>query len=126
MHFHHTKTEDIINRGGGILGMELHNALADDSLDEKSNVEVYCDAQRRVVKAGEMMELQPGESITLTPRMYHRFTASEKAGVLICGEVSTVNDDNTDNRFAEPIPRFADIDEDEDPLYLLCNEYPGQ
>lgn len=40
------------------------------------------------------------------------------------GEVSKVNDDNQDNCFLEDAGRFPDIDEDEDPLYLLCNEYP--
>jgi D-lyxose ketol-isomerase len=66
--------------------------------------------------------LQPGESITLTPRLYHRFWASKEDGALVCGEVSSVNDDNTDNFFAEPVKRFADIEEDEPPRYLLSNE----
>ena len=39
------------------------------------------------------------------------------------GEVSAVNDDKTDNYFAEPTARFADIEEDEPILYPLCNEY---
>jgi len=38
--------------------------------------------------------------------------------------VSSVNDDNTDNRFAEQSSRFSDIVEDEEPRWLLCNEYP--
>jgi len=33
-------------------------------------------------------------------------------------------DDNTDNRFYEPVGRFPAIEEDEAPLHLLCNEYP--
>ena len=36
-----------------------------------------------------------------------------------------VNDDNTDNRFYEQMGRFLTIEEDEPPLYLLCNEYPA-
>jgi D-lyxose ketol-isomerase len=39
------------------------------------------------------------------------------------GEVSQVNDDNTDNRFFEPVGRFPEVEEDEKPLYLLGNEY---
>ena len=35
-----------------------------------------------------------------------------------------VNDDNTDNRFLEGMGRFSAVEEDEAPLYLLCNEYP--
>jgi D-lyxose ketol-isomerase len=40
------------------------------------------------------------------------------------GEVSAVNDDDTDNRFYEPLPRFSTIEEDEPPYYLLCTDYP--
>jgi D-lyxose ketol-isomerase len=43
----------------------------------------------------------------------------------LIGEVSSVNDDATDNRFYTPLPRFPDIEEDEAPAHLLCNEYPG-
>ena len=123
LHFHWSKTEDIINRGGGILVMELYNSLPDDQVDKVSPVQVYCDGSRREVGAGEIFDLGPGESITLTPRMFHRFWAKKDGGILICGEVSTVNDDHTDNFFAEPISRFADIEEDEPPAYLLSNEY---
>ena len=38
--------------------------------------------------------------------------------------MSMVNDDTTDNRFYDKLPRFAEIEEDEAPAYLLCNEYP--
>ena len=122
LHYHESKTEDIINRGGGILMMELYNSLADGSVDRDSAVDVYCDSVPRTVPAGEPFDLGPGASITLTPRLYHRFWASAEAGVLVCGEVSTVNDDNTDNIFAEPVARFAQIEEDEPPLRVLCNE----
>jgi D-lyxose ketol-isomerase len=40
------------------------------------------------------------------------------------GEVSTVNDDENDNRFLEPLGRFSEIVEDEPKYRLLCNEYP--
>ena len=39
------------------------------------------------------------------------------------GEVSLVNDDDHDNRFLEPVGRFADIEEDEPPIFLLRNDY---
>ncbi len=65
--------------------------------------------------------LEPGESITLPTRQYHKFWG-EGSRVLV-GEVSNVNDDNIDNRFYEPVGRFPDIEEDEEPLYLLCNDY---
>ena len=124
LHFHESKTEDIINRGGGVLVIELYNALPDDSVDRESPIEVYCDSIKRTPPAGRAFNLYPGESITLPPRLYHKFWAKPDAGVLICGEVSTVNDDNTDNCFAEPVSRFADIEEDVEPYRLLGNEYP--
>ena len=39
------------------------------------------------------------------------------------GEVSLVNDDDTDNRFLEPVGRFAEIEEDEPPIFLLRDDY---
>jgi D-lyxose ketol-isomerase len=34
-----------------------------------------------------------------------------------------VNDDDTDNFFLDPLPRYPEIAEDEPPLRMLCNEY---
>ena len=45
--------------------------------------------------------------------------------VVLLGEVSQCNDDNTDNRFNPPMGRFPTIEEDEPPYRLLCNEYPA-
>ena len=123
LHFHETKTEDIINRGGGILMMELYNTNADNTMDTATPVTVFADGVETTYEAGKPFAMQPGESITLTPRVTHRFWASEDGGVLICGEVSSVNDDVTDNVFFSPVARFADVEEDEAPLYPLCNEY---
>lgn len=120
MHFHWHKTEDIINRGGGRLVIQLYNATEDDRLAD-TDVSVSVDGVRRIVKAGDCVTLAPGESITLTPRLYHKFWGADSP--VLVGEVSAVNDDQTDNRFYEALPRFAAIDEDEAPLYPLCNEY---
>ena len=46
-----------------------------------------------------------------------------KGGDVLVGEVSTVNDDNTDNYFQDPIGRFAEIEEDVEPLNLLVSDY---
>lgn len=121
VHYHAVKTEDIINRGGGDLVMKFYNAHEDGSVDYESDVTVYSDGLKMVVKAGEEVVIKRGNSVTITPRMYHIIAA--KNGALIAGEVSSVNDDKTDNYFAEPVSRFADIEEDEAPLYPLCNEY---
>jgi len=121
MHFHWNKVEDIINRGGGRLVIELYNATADDGLAD-SAVTVSIDGTRRVVKAGDQVQLAPGESITLPPRLYHKFWGAQDR--VLVGEVSLVNDDRTDNRFYEPIGRFPEIEEDEPPLHLLVTDYP--
>ncbi len=122
-HFHYTKTEDIINRGGGILELKLYIAKEDYTVDYDLDVIVYFDGIKRVVKAGEPIEITPGNSVTLTPFIYHNFGAKKGAGELIVGEVSSVNDDNTDNHFSEKLNRFAEIEEDETALHPLCNEY---
>lgn len=66
--------------------------------------------------------LPPGQSICLVPGLYHEFWP--EGGTVLIGEVSAVNDDTTDNRFTEEVGRFPEIEEDEPPLYYLCNEYP--
>lgn len=120
LHFHWVKTEDIINRGGGKLMIELYNATPDEQLDD-TPVTVRTDGVVRTVPAGGVIALAPGESITLPPHCYHKFWGAE-ARVLV-GEVSTVNDDSADNRFYEPVGRFPQIEEDEAPTYLLVGDY---
>lgn len=121
MHFHWRKAEDIINRAGGDIAVELYNASKTEALDD-TDVSVSVDGVRRVMKAGAVVVLKPGESICLTDHVYHRFTG--RGSKVLLGEVSTVNDDKTDNRFLEPLGRFPKIVEDEPPVHLLCNEYP--
>ena len=124
-HFHWLKMEDIINRGGGRLILELWNAEPDtEQVDEVNEVIVSIDGIERTVSPGEKVILEPGESITLPPFMYHRFYAAPGGGMVLGGEVSRVNDDARDNRFLQPLPRFPAIEEDEQPLFLLCTEYP--
>jgi D-lyxose ketol-isomerase len=123
LHFHFTKTEDIINRAGGMLAMKLYNALPNYEIDNENPVSVYCDGIKKTAAPGETIIVRPGSSISLTPYMYHKFWALEGEGDLICGEVSSVNDDNIDNYFYDKMPRFGDADEDEAALLPLCNEY---
>ncbi len=121
MHFHWNKSEDIINRGGGILIIHVYED--DNGGLGKKDVLVNSDGRSYYVKAGTGIELKPGESITLWPHQYHDFDVKAGTGDVLIGEVSMCNDDNTDNRFYEPIGRFSTIDEDENPYRLLCNEY---
>lgn len=124
MHFHFKKMEDIINRGGGTLMMQLYNSTPEGELDRTGEVRAVSDGVALAVPAGTVLELEPGQSVTLTRGMYHAFWAKEGTGPVLVGEVSQCNDDNTDNRFLEQMGRFPQIEEDEPPLRLLCNEYP--
>ena len=100
MHFHWSKMEDIINRGGGNLVIELYQSDNKEDFSPE-DFEVKVDGVSRTVKAGDSVILEPGESICLTQGLYHR----------------------TDNRFKEPVGRFPDIIEDEEPLHLLAADY---
>lgn len=122
MHFHWYKMEDIINRGGGNLMIKLYNSTADEQLAD-TEITVSMDGERRTYPAGSVVRLMPGQSITLTPGLYHRFWGEEGTGTVLVGEVSQCNDDSADNRFYDPVGRFPQIEEDEAPLHLLCNEY---
>lgn len=121
MHRHVVKAEDIINRGGGTLCIKLFASAPDGAIDEAAPVSVPTDGIVRALPAGDVLKLSPGESVTLMPGVWHAFWGEGK-DVLI-GEVSTVNDDLTDNIFAEPIARFSDVEEDEAPVRLLVSDY---
>lgn len=123
MHFHWGKMEDIINRGGGTLAITVYGADQDDEtkLSDKP-VSVSLDGVLRTYNAGDCLRLHPGASITLPPYVYHTFWA--EGGQCLVGEVSSVNDDTSDNCFLEAVGRFPEIEEDEPPLFHLCTEYP--
>ena len=123
-HFHWYKMEDIINRGGGNILIRVYNSLPDESVDKTGDVTVHTDGLTRVVPAGTQIRLTPGESLTITQGMYHDFEVEPGTGAVLIGEVSQCNDDTTDNRFNPPAGRFPQIEEDEPPYRLLCNEYP--
>ena len=124
MHFHWSKMEDIINRAGGNVLIRVYNSNADEEIDRESPVAVHVDGRESVVPAGTQVRLCPGQSITITPYLYHDFTVEPGGGPVLLGEVSQCNDDEHDNRFSPPVGRFPTIEEDEPPYRLLCNEYP--
>jgi len=120
MHFHRVKMEDIINRGGGKLVVQLYNSTSDEGLDS-SDVVVSMDSLKYTIQAGGKVILHPGESITIPQYCYHTFWAEESRTLV--GEVSLVNDDNLDNRFYEQMDRFSIVEEDELPFRLLVSDY---
>src|ERR1700722_19640729 len=95
MHCHALKAEDIICRSGGTLLIKVNNRAPDGALHR--------------VKAGHIFRLSPGTSITLTPQLLHEFWAEPGTGISIVGEVSSVNDDDTDNYFVGKVGRSPAI-----------------
>jgi D-lyxose ketol-isomerase len=122
MHYHWSKMEDIINRGGGNLVIELNNSTPDSQFNA-TPVHFKTDGVKRSVNAGGKVILTPGESICLEQGMYHRFYGETGKGKVLVGEVSMVNDDASDNCFYEKVGRFPEIVEDEKPLHLLVSDY---
>ncbi len=146
-HYHWYKQEDIINRGGGNLMIKVYAADENDEFSS-DDVEIQVDGRHYKVPAGSVIRLTPGMSMTNTRKLYHAFWGEEGHGKVLVGEVSQCNDDSKDNRFYEPVDRmpylgemknvslsdnirffdsvgrFPEIEEDAEPKYLLCNEYP--
>ena len=123
MHYHLLKMEDIINRGGGNLVMKVYNSTKKGRLSA-SEVILSIDGVKKRFPAGSEVVLSPGESVSVPPFLYHSFYARKGKGKVLAGEISAVNDDRTDNFFLEEAGRFPEIEEDAEPEFLLCNEYP--
>ena len=122
MHFHWNKMEDIINRGGGNLVLELYKSDKNGSLSYEE-FDIQIDGIKHHLNSNSKVVLTPGERISLTQGIYHRFYGEPGKGKVFVGEVSALNDDTSDNRFLEPIGRFPEIEEDEAPIHLLAADY---
>ncbi|SFH35262.1 hypothetical protein SAMN04488020_110168 [Palleronia marisminoris] len=121
MHTHVVKAEDIINRGGAILAVELFGSTPDGEFAPDAGGTVLCDGVEHTFTPGEVLQLAPGQSVTLRPGDWHAFWGD--GGDVLVGEVSTVNDDETDNIFRDPIGRFAQVEEDEPAYRPLVSDY---
>jgi D-lyxose ketol-isomerase len=112
-HTHKKKKEDIICRWG-----ELAIRL---SPSEAAEAFVKVDGEVVAVTGGVTMNLTAGQRITLYPGTFHEFAPI--SAECIIGEVSTANDDLTDNVFRNAaIGRFASIDEDEPAIVPLVSD----
>jgi D-lyxose ketol-isomerase len=124
MHTHVIKAEDIINRGGATMVVELYGSDDRGNFAEDRGGSVMCDGIETPFAPGDKLRFEPGQSLTLMPGDWHAFWG--EGGDVLIGEVSTVNDDETDNIFREPIGRFSKIDEDAEPLRLLVSDYKNR
>ncbi len=121
-HFHYSKMEDIINRGGGTLEITLYNS--DEKEDfAKTDVTVTLDGKQITVKAGSKITLEPGQSVTLLPHQYHSWKGIAGTGDIAVFEVSKANDDNLDNHFYDKTPWVPHVEEDEPIQYLVFDDY---
>lgn len=103
-HHHRRKKEDIICRWGR-LAIRCHAAGG-------GAVALRRNGSETVVEPDQPLVLEAGERVTLVPGVVHAFWP--ESDECIIGEVSTQNDDVTDNVFEDPrIGRFPGILEDE-------------
>ena len=123
LHFHWYKKEDIINRGGGNLVIELFRADPENKKIAGGTFDIEVNGFKRQMTSGEKLLLSPGESVCFEPIHAHRFYGEKGSGIVLAGEVSMVNDDSSDNCFIDKQIRFDVIEEDEKPRYLLVNDY---
>ena len=131
LHFHRHKMEDIINRGGGNILVRLYKANEEGQCsDAVFNMQV--DGVTREIKPGQILRLEPGQSLCIPPYNIHQFWGEEGTGIKIgngrytvSGEVSRVCGDWNDNCWLEPCERFIQVENDESPIHYLVHEYPS-
>ena len=134
-HYHWSKMEDIINRGGGDLEITLYNATPEDFADveggragkpgtfDTTPVTVSMDGTDVTVPAGGKVTLKPGQSVTLKPGQYHSWQGVPGTGTVMLFEVSTCNDDTIDNRFHTAGGRIPEVEEDEPARHIMFADY---
>ena len=117
-HCHACKTEDIIARHG-VLRIQLWAGKPEASTGKPLILKV--NGREREFMSGNVIDLQPGWRIKLTPGVYHEFAPATEECII--GEVSTANDDSNDNFFINPmVGRYPEIDEDEPALVRLVSD----
>ncbi|MBA3858376.1 MAG: D-lyxose/D-mannose family sugar isomerase [Cyanobacteria bacterium PR.3.49] len=122
-HFHWMKTADLINRGGGRLEVELAWVADDEKSFDDREVKVQVDGITRIVPAGGKLILEPGESVTLPPKLCYQFCGHKGDKAVLAGEISSLNDDTKDNCFLGKKVDRTPIVEDEAAKFRLTGEY---
>lgn len=111
-HWHKVKKEDIICRSG-----ELEMVVGSPG----RTCSVKVNGRHRVIAGVERLVLTAGWRVTLPPEVVHEFTPQAPGCVI--GEVSTANNDATDNFFLNPdVGRFPSVEEDETASVRLVSD----
>lgn len=119
-HTHAKKKEDIICRFG-VLAIWVWPQRPRSEAPTDETVAVSINGEPTRLPAGQEHLLPAGHRITLIPGVWHAF--APQSDECIIGEVSTANDDLSDNFFADSdIGRFPSIEEDEPAEIRLIRE----
>ncbi len=119
-HTHARKKEDIICRAGE-LTLRLWPLRPAPGTAMPDAFSVGIDGQPAEVRTGEDIVLRAGSRATLVPGVWHTFWPSSPECVV--GEVSTRNDDFSDNIFLDRgVGRFPEIVEDEPAVIRLIRD----
>lgn len=113
-HCHRRKKEDIICRWG-----TLHIRIWE--IGGGATVKVRLNGEDGLSLNPTILDLPAGHRVTLMPGQYHEFVPYSEECII--GEVSTANDDVSDNVFVDSeIGRFPGIEEDEPIRYPLVGD----
>ena len=80
LHFHWHKEEDIINRGGGNLVIELYHADPSANALCNGSFPVSVNGMTRIMNPGDKLILTPGESVTMKHFHAHKFYGEPGSG----------------------------------------------
>ena len=118
-HTHQRKKEDIICRSG-VLVVQLWSQNPQIQ-KTRGRFNVKINGQSCLITSGDKITLQAGNRVTIDPGVWHEFYPDSEKCVI--GEVSTANDDLSDNFFSnEEIGRYTEIKEDELRIVKLLRE----
>lgn len=118
-HYHKKKKEDIICRSGNLVIQLWKKDPAGGN--SATNFEVKINGEFSTIVPGAPLFLGAGERVTIEPGIWHSFYAASEECMI--GEVSTANDDSSDNYFSNSkISRFPNIIEDEPSIMPLISE----
>ena len=116
-HTHNLKKEDIISRFG-TLAIQLWD---NPEKNEGGEFQLIRNGELVSTRSGDVIYLRSGERVTLVPGIYHAFWSL--GDYCVVGEVSTANDDVSDNIFIDKtVGRFPEIEEDATPFAHLLSE----